>query len=293
MNSRCQISRIRVLLLAGILVSIASRAADSNQWSFAAHLASAGDTSNAAIEFRRIALIENDPAAVSVAYWLSAHQYWKLKQPDISCKMLDRSEDADVGIGPQASLLRGEDARLTKSWDEAAFHFQSVLNGKPSPEMRTYAIRNLASAEMRKGNIATARDMIRMETNDTTQMRAALDLYERGTDHAPVVGGLLGLIPGLGYAYNGEYANAIRSLLLNTLFGFAMYHTASRDQWGAFVPVAFFEITWYTGSIYGGVDSAHRYNQNRRDACDEALRGKASFEPDWIQVPLIKLQFQF
>ncbi len=293
MKSRCHVILLGSSLLLGLTLAVASGAEASNQWSLATQLATGGDIANSAIEFRRIALADKDASSSGSAYWFAAYQYLRLHQPDISCKMLDRSEDADTGIAPQVSLLRGEDARLTRSWDEAAFHFQSVINSKPAPEMRTYAARNLAAAEMRRGNIAAARDAIRTEPQNAERSMAALDKYERSTDRDPFVGGVLGLIPGLGYAYSGEYANAFRSLILNTLFGFAMYHTASREEWGAFVPVSFFEITWYTGSIYGGVDSAHRYNQNRRDACDDALRGKASFEPDWFQVPLIKLQFKF
>ena len=33
----------------------------------------------------------------------------------------------------------------------------------------------------------------------------------------PWLGGVLGLVPGLGYVYSGEYANAARSLILNGL----------------------------------------------------------------------------
>ena len=71
-------------------------------------------------------------------------------------------------------------------------------------------------------------------------------------------GGVLGLVPGLGYAYSGEYANAVRSLILNSLFIWGMVETADDDQWGLFALVTFGEFTWYSGSIYGGIDAAHR-----------------------------------
>ena len=34
-----------------------------------------------------------------------------------------------------------------------------------------------------------------------------------------------------------------------------------------------FELTWYSGSIYGGIDAAHRYNQRRLDNAVHELRG--------------------
>lgn len=285
--------RIGVTLSLFFTLGLTSSAEDPTRWSFATELASSGDAENAAIEFRRIALTDDDAASCGAAYWYSAYQYWRLKQPELSDKMLDRSEDSGSDLAQPIALLRGENARLTRSWDEAAFHFQSVLNRKPSPEMRAYAARSLAAADMQRGHMAEARDVIRAEMPHPDDSLAALDTYERGKDRDPVLGGMLGLIPGLGYAYSGEYANAFRSILLNALFGFGMYHTGSRDQWGAFAGITFFEITWYSGSIYGGVDAAHRYNLNRQEACEDAIRGTASFEPDWIQIPLIKLKYTF
>jgi hypothetical protein len=269
----------------------ASGAEASDPWSFAAHLASGGDAANAAIEFRRIALRDGSAATRGAAYWYSAHEYWRLQQTDISGKMLDCAEDIDPGLASQVALLRAENARVARSWDEAAFHYQSVLRGKPSREMRAYAARNLAAAEVWKGSVPGAREALRLDGTDTCQ--AALDAFDRGRDRSPFVGGLLGLVPGLGYAYSGEYANALRSLLLNALFGFGLCETASREQWGPFAAIGFFEATWYSGSVYGGVDAAYRYNLNRRVSCDGALRGNAAFEPDWAELPLVQLRFRF
>lgn len=282
-----------VALLLCLTLGRASGSEASNLWSFAAQLVDAGDAANASVDFRRIAALESDVTLQGEAYWHSAYQYWILKQPDISDKMLNRSEDAASELAPQIALLRGENARLARNWDEAAFHFQSVLNSKPAPEMKIYAARRLATAEFRRGNTSGARDAILVEDGNASQATAALETFERHKDRSPMLGGILGLIPGLGYAYSGEYANATRSLLINALFGYGMYHTGKHDQWGAFSAISFFEITWYTGSIYGGVDAAHRYNQNRREAGDAALGGTAAFEPDWARLPLVHLNFSF
>ncbi|MBN1558006.1 MAG: membrane protein insertion efficiency factor YidD [Lentisphaerae bacterium] len=83
---------------------------------------------------------------------------------------------------------------------------------------------------------------------------------------SPRLGGILGLVPGLGYAYSGEYANALRSLLLNGIFIWGMVETAGEEQWGGFAVISFFELTWYSGSIYGGIDAAHRFNARQRGA---------------------------
>lgn len=281
------------LLLGCASHALAGTGGDDGPWSFAAQLASGGDAEQAAIEFRRIAAAENDVDARGSAYWHSAYQYLRLNDPEICAKMLDRSEDAAPNLTPQITLLRGERALSMRSWDEAAFYFQSVLGSTPSAETRAYVARRLAQAELRRGNPTGAKEALRTELQETERAMAAIETYEQGRDRSPFVGGVLGLVPGLGYAYSGEYANAVRSFLLNSLFGFAMYHTASRDEWGAFSAISFFELTWYSGSIYGGVDAAQRYNEDRRDACGTAICGNGSFEPDWAQLPLIRLQFKF
>ena len=101
------------------------------------------------------------------------------------------------------------------------------------------------------------------------------------------------MIPGLGYAYAGEYANAIRSLILNGLFIYGMTDTAEDEHWGAFSIITFFELTWYSGSIYGGIDASHRYNQKRLQASLQMIDDHSRFKPDLNQMPAVVLKYQF
>jgi hypothetical protein len=121
----------------------------------------------------------------------------------------------------------------------------------------------------------------------------ALDEYIHASKKSPLIGGLAGLFPGGGYWYSGEIANGFRSLLMNSLFMFGMYHTAEHNQWGAFGVITFFEITWYSGSIYGGIDAAHRYNRDRMKQCIDELN-VPNIEPNQeITIPLFQLRVVF
>jgi len=104
---------------------------------------------------------------------------------------------------------------------------------------------------------------------------------------------VLGLVPGLGYAYSGEYANAVRSLILNSLFIWGMVEAAEHEEWGIFAVVTFGEITWYSGSIYGGLDAAHRRNRRRLESALTDVRGAARPDADRAQVPLVVTGFEF
>src|ERR1035437_2304738 len=159
--------------------------------------------------------------------------------------------------------------------------------------MRKFVVRRVAGEHLRAGQSDQARAVLSQAPGDETAALAALTSYERERAKSPVLGGVLGLIPGLGYMYAGEYANGLRSLILNGLFMGAMVYSGVEDQWGAFAAISFFELTWYSGSIYGGIDAAQRYNRARQERCLDAVQGQAAFVPDFKQLPIVSLQFRF
>jgi len=255
-------------------------------------LAGEGNHAAAAIEFRRLALAEELTEDRAGYFWSAAHQYWKSGEYDLTRKMLDSAEDADSSVLSAAILLRAEAALSAGKEAEAEFYCQSMLRSKNSPsDYRRTAARQLARATLAK--TGTLEDKTFLEESEDGEIIRAIARYEDGHDKSPRLGGLLGLVPGLGYAYAGEYANALRSLLLNGLFIFAMVDTAQNDHWGGFAALTFFEVTWYTGSIYGGIDSTHRYNRERLNRCLKPLEERGSFSPDFSKLPALSLKFPF
>ena len=57
--------------------------------------------------------------------------------------------------------------------------------------------------------------------------------------------------------------------------------------------LTFAEFTWYSGSIYGGIDAAHRHNQRRLDDAVAEIRGERRLQPDFSAVPIVALKFEF
>jgi tetratricopeptide (TPR) repeat protein len=256
----------------------------------------AGQHAAAAVEYRRLALAEPDAGRGAGYRWAAAYEYLLAGKHELALRMLDRAEDGSRGFAAQMLLLRAEAAMAGGAPDEAAFHLESMLAGLPadksSAALRAVATRRLGRARMAARDAGGARQALR-DVPDAAARDAALAAiagYERGRDRRPWLGGVLGVIPGLGHAYSGEYANAVRSLLLNGLFIYGMAHTARNDQWGAFAAIGFFELTWYTGSIYGGVDAAHRYNRERLDDCVRQVGGGAAFEPDLGRIPIVSIR---
>lgn len=260
----------------------------------ALRLAVEGEPVAAAIEFRRLALGAEDAAAAARWYWWAAQAYAQAGQPEVSNRMLDRAEDAaPLLLATGVSWLRAENALRERDWPAAAFHFDSLRIKAEADAWRDFSARGAASAHVREKDLSAARDVLEKTPGADEDVRRALDRYAAGRDKKPWLGGVLGVVPGLGYVYAGEYANATRSLILNSLFIWGMVEAAERDAWGIFAVVTFGEITWYTGSIYGGVDSAHRYNTRRLESAVSDVRGPARLAPDRGQVPLVVLGFEF
>lgn len=259
----------------------------------ALELSAEGDHAGAALEFRRLAgeAPAGDPRGGYA--WAAAFEYWKAGEFALSEKMLDRAEDAQPALGAPALLLRGENAQAARRWSEADFYFESVLRGEAGADEKVFASRRLAAGRLRQKDADGAAAALGLAPVPQDTARAALEEYARGRDKSPLLGGLLGIVPGLGYFYAGEWASGFRSILLNSLFLFGMVDTADKDQWGAFAVITFFEFTWYSGSIYGGIDGAHRYNRDRLEAAAAGIGGASGFEPDPAGLPAIRLNFRF
>ena len=263
-----------------------------------AHLALAldaeGEPVAAAIEFRRLALGAEEDVAAARWYWWAAQEYVQAGDAEMSNRMLDRAEDAaPLALATGVSWLRAENALRERDWSAAAFHFDSLRLKAEADDWRDFSARGAASAHLREKNVSSAREVLDKVPGAAEDARGALERYAAGRNKKPWLGGMLGLMPGLGYVYSGEYANATRSLILNSLFIWGMVEAADRDAWGIFAVVAFGEITWYTGSIYGGVDAAHRHNARRLESAVSDVRGPARPEADRGQVPLVVLRLEF
>lgn len=247
-----------------------------------------GETSAAALEYRRLEA-DADPADAELrgALLLAAADAYRAGGEWVRMgRALDRAE-AEAAlrapIEPEILFLRMRRSEGLKEWASAAEWGETLAETRRDPTERTRVSRLAAADWLLAGSSAEAR-----RATDDPAALAALGRWEAGRDKSPRLGGLLGLVPGLGYAYAGEWGNAFRSLVLNGLFGWAMYECADRDEWGLFAVTTFFELTWYTGSVYGGIDAAHRHNRERLENAAREIRGDAP-EPALRRAPGVDL----
>lgn len=283
----------RAALVALLALGAAAGAAPDATLTLARELAESGDHAQAAVEFRRLALETEAAADRGAYYWMAGYEYWKADRTEQADKMLGLSEDVAPDREPEVYWLRAENSLKRNRPKEAGFYFESLTAPGRPEKIRLPATKKLAAVRLRERDYEGARKALAGLPAGGGRGLAAVDLYEKGRDKSPMVGGLLGLVPGMGYAYSGEYANATRSLFLNALCIWGIVSFAEDETWGGVAVVGFAEFTFYSGSIYGGVDAAARYNQQRLQAATRTMQGNGDFQPDFSALPVLSLRFEF
>jgi len=283
---------VRALPCVALLLSGLGAAAADPGLRLAIDLADRGDAGGAAVEFRRLALDADAPAARAAFEWAAAREHARDGRTEVSERMLDRAEDSGAPKAP-CLLLRAENAAAAGDSAAAGFFWSSFREASTETDARAFAARRIAALHLEADDPQAAAVALRASPRDEAAALAAVDAYRAGPRKRPLVGGLLGLVPGLGYAYSGEYGNAARSLLLNGLFIGLMVLAADDDHWGAFGLAGFAEVTLYSGSVYGGIDAAHRWNRRRALDAVHAVQGESAWDVDYGSLPVMKIRYTF
>ncbi|MCX7819301.1 MAG: hypothetical protein N2652_08845 [Kiritimatiellae bacterium] len=285
--------RASARLLSGLLVG-AAWAAEVGEpaQQLALELVAAGDHEGAAVEYRRLALREVDEAGRAAWLWAAAREHLRAGQVRAAEGALDRAEAAGLASLP-LRLMRAETAVAAGDRGAAEFYWTSIAEDPGVPaEARAMGARRAAALRAREGRWEDAARALAASPLDESARLRRIEQAGSRPRRVPWVGGLLGLVPGLGYVYSGEYANGARSLILNGIFLGLLALAMDEEQWAAAGAIGFLEVTWYSGSIYGGIDAAHRWNRRIfEDTAAELERG-TQWSFDERALPVLRLKFE-
>ena len=281
---------MKTILISLLLFCLSASAADPADFQLGKLLLKEGSSELAAIEFRRYAMEAESTEQKGMAYLHATYAYIRAEKLDEAQHMLQKAEEL-LPADPAVSILNAEIA-AGRGDPQTALYFLD-LPGTYDPSVEDFRTRRSAEMYLRAGDPQRALRMVEGLSSSADEEVSALGRYIQTPHKSPAIGGWLGLIPGAGYWYSGEISNGFRSLILNGLFMYGMAQTAQDEQWGAFAVISFFEITWYSGSIYGGIDAAHRYNRNLLENCVNCLN-VPDLEPDpEVVIPVFQLKVLF
>jgi hypothetical protein len=94
----------------------------------------------------------------------------------------------------------------------------------------------------------------------------------------PQVAGFLSILPGGGYFYCERYQDALVAFLLNGALIVASWEAFDQGNPALGGIIAAVEFGFYAGNIYGGIASAHKYNNRKTHDFIESLKEMAQID---------------
>lgn len=252
-----------------------------------------GDFAGAAVEFRRLALLEADASRRAGWRWMAAYVHWRGGNYRPAESLLDHVERQSREFMAPTLLLRAEIALAENRPQEAAMYFEGFAARSEDAAAREMGLRLALAARVKAGDRAGAAVALQNWPDAPREVAESVERYIAARDKRPWLGGALGLVPGLGYLYAGEYRNAAVSAALNGLFLWGMVESAREEHWAAFAFLSFFEFTWYAGSVLGAAEATERYNRRQAETAAAAIRGGIVWQPDGAALPAIVWQIRF
>jgi len=138
----------------------------------------------------------------------------------------------DVIIGDEALYLMGWARVAQQDWDSAQSIF-GELSGRSGPRQ-----------------VSAQSALQRFETREALDQKNAL------------LAGVLSLIPGLGHMYLGQWTVGFAALFWNALFIFATGYSIYNAEWGVAAVLGVFELSWFSGTMFGALNGAFRHNKD-------------------------------
>lgn len=91
---------------------------------------------------------------------------------------------------------------------------------------------------------------------------------------SPVAAGILSLIPGGGYLYCERYQDALIAFFFTGAFIYGAVESFDQELYALGGMMSLVGLGFYSGSIYGGISRAHKFNQAKKSEFVQQLKKK-------------------
>lgn len=166
--------------------------------------------------------------------------------------------------------------------------WMSRYGERASQPTRTRAAYLLAWTELELGQDTIALERFRsLHFPHQPDLVAQVQRFQHLPQKSPVLAGVLSILPGAGHVYIGQPMIGLTAFLWNGLFGYALYEAIVNRQIGLSIALGVFEFLWYSGSIFGAVSGAMKFNRDARRNALEDLRERYDDRPEsWPPAPV-------
>ncbi len=245
-----------------------------DQYRFAQAALDNGEYLRAITEFERFVHFFPRDDRVPEARYRIGLCYIMVKDPDSGRRVLEDVyvDYSSTSTGGKALFLIGESYYEEGLIEESGEYFEKVVEAYPNLELRNKALYRLGWNWMKQDKWGEASETFKkvkegspLYPNSQDLSKMSLKGQELPYKNPTTAGILSGILPGLGHAYCHRYKDGTVALLLNGLTIWASLEAFDKDMDVLGGALMFLELGWYSGTMYGAVNSAHKYNRKVRN----------------------------
>ena len=245
-----------------------------------------GDYYRAITEYKRFLFFFPQNVRAAEAYWKIARSYFHGKKWD---EAISASNDLikKFPFSPhkaEALLLSGLCFKEKKDYSQARFFFQKAKAEAADAALADEAQWQIAATYLKEEKWKEASAEYK-KIRENSKLYPQSDHLAQGLDRiheipqkSPATAGILAaLLPGSGHLYCERYRDAAIAFLLNGAFIWGMVEAFDQKNYVVGGILTFFELGWYSGTIYSAVSSAHKYNQREKQEYLDHLQKGGGF----------------
>jgi putative membrane protein insertion efficiency factor len=230
---------------------------ERNLFEFALDLALQSDYFRAVTELKRLLSNHSASALAADARLLTAICTIFAGREDEAVRALDSSIEADPDLDSLRIYLLAYAHFARLRFDEASRLLSAAPRTDPAWRRDCLHLNGLAHIAM--GRYEEARE------GADHRLAALLDRARQLPSRSPLLSGALsGVLPGTGQLICGRPGDAAAALVLTGAFGAATWEAVEEDLPIVAGLTAVVGLIFYVGNVYGGVNAAHRYNEEAR-----------------------------
>jgi len=257
-------------------------------YQFARHLFQKGYWQQAITEFQRFCFLNPLHPLVPEAM-LEAGKCYELdgRYPEAITRYRTLAFDYPNSPAGEEALYRvGVAFYRAGEFEKARLALEDFLQKRPATPWKLQARYRIAWASLHLHEFTVAREQFSALATGENPYHEPAEAIEKGIDNiiglphkSPLLAGVLsGVLPGAGQLYSGEAKNALLAFAVNAALIAATYEAFHKEVYVAGGIVSVVALTFYSGNIYGALNSAHHANQ---DALSAHLRPYRN-QYEWI-----------
>lgn len=255
------------------------------QFQYAETCFSSRDYETATSEFKRfVHFFPEDVRVEKAMFAIAMSDYHRERfQPAIAgfTEAQDRFPDTPLSI--RAAFMISECYLRLKDTGNAIVALHNLLARTDDADVRDEAQNAMAWIYIERGEFERARSLFQ-KISLKNQTRYVVDVLSKELEKDvliprknPHTAGFLSLLPGGGYFYCERYQDALVAFLLNGALILASWEAFDQGNPALGGVIAAVEFGFYAGNIYGGIASAHKFNDQKTRGFIESMKEKAKF----------------